>query len=360
MARLIALTGGGTMGPTAPLLALHQYWSKKYPADKFIWIGTAEGPERAPVEARGIPFLALPSAKIPRYLSVKLLTWPYDYWLAKKAAQIIISDNKPDIVIGAGGFTQVPLIRAASQAGIPCLVHQLDFQPGLSNLAVQKHCQAITTSFTYQVNKFPKCRNVKHIATPSRFADATVPEIHIAKAHFGFDDQKPVILIVGGGTGARALNQVIESNLPKWLEISQILHLTGKNRSSNPSEAPGYKRFEFLDRDDLLQAYASTDIVISRAGMGGITDLAALSKPTILVPIKDSHQEKNSRHLPIATIEVKESDNLFQDLYKQTLHLLKHPDERQKLGHELHRAVPTDDGAEWAEIIARYLPEDLE
>lgn len=360
MARLIALTGGGTMGPTAPLLAFHEYWQHKNPKDKFIWIGTEEGPERAPVEARGIPFTSIPSAKIPRYLSLKLLTWPYDYWQAKKMAQKIISEHKPDIVIGAGGFTQVPLIKAAAEAGIPCAVHQLDFQPGLSNLAVQKHCQVITTSFTYQVNKFPKCRNVKHIATPSRFANSNIPEIHEAKNHFGFTAEKPVILFVGGGTGARALNQIVESNLPKWLEIAQILHLTGKNRSSNPPEITSYKRFEFLDRDELLQAYSSADIVISRAGMGGITDLAALSKPTILVPIKDSHQEKNSRHLPVATIEVKESENLFADLYKNAARLLKDPQERQKLGHELHKAVPTDNGREWASIIERYLPEDVE
>ncbi|MFZ6015167.1 MAG: UDP-N-acetylglucosamine--N-acetylmuramyl-(pentapeptide) pyrophosphoryl-undecaprenol N-acetylglucosamine transferase [Patescibacteria group bacterium] len=360
MARLIAFVGGGTMGPTAPLLALHDYLSKIYPRDKYIWIGTEEGPERAPVEARGIPFMTLPSAKIPRYFSIKIFTWPFDYLTARKQARAILDEYKPNMVIGAGGFTQVPLIRAASRRGIPCLIHQLDFQPGWSNLAVAKECKFITTTFTYHVKKFAGCKNEKQIATPNRFASLEAPEPKKAKQYFGFDPDRPVLLVIGGGTGSRALNHTTEKNIAKWLEKVQVLHITGRGRSTNPPEQTGYKRFEFLDRDELLQAYSAADIVISRAGMGGITDLATLSKATILVPIPKTHQEKNTRHLPIATIEVKESENLFDDLYKEVLRLLKDPDKRKKLGYELHRTVTTDDGREWAQIIERYLPEDLE
>jgi len=360
MARKITLVGGGTMGPTAPLLALHDFLSKKNPRDKFIWVGTSEGPERKPVETRGIPFETIPSAKVPRYLSPKLFTWPLDYLKARKASKAFLDKHKPDIVIGAGGFTQVPLIRAAAKQGIPCVVHQLDFQPGLSNLAVQKHCKFITTTFTYHYKKFGKCKNEKQIATPNRFASLEIPEKKDAKAHFGFNNDTPVLLVIGGGTGSRALNHTTEKHIGKLLEKVQVLHVTGRGRSSNPSEQIGYKRFEFLDRDELLQAYIAADIVISRAGMGGITDLATLSKPTILVPIPKTHQEKNTRHLPIATIEVKESNNLFDDLYKEVLRLLKDSDKRKKLAYELHRTVNTDNGQEWASIIERFLPEDLE
>ncbi|MBD3281779.1 hypothetical protein GF391_03465 [Candidatus Uhrbacteria bacterium] len=360
MARTIALVGGGTMGPTAPLLALHAFWSRQRPRDKFIWIGTQEGPERKPVEARGIPFYTIPSAKIPRYLTTKLITWPFDYLKARRAAGNLLDEHRPDIVIGAGGFTQVPVIRAAARRYIPCVVHQLDFQPGWSNLAVQKYCKVITTSFVYHNKKFRNCKEEKQIATPNRFVGSNPPETKLAKQHFGFDTKAPVILVIGGGTGSRALNQAVETNIGKWLEKTQVLHITGRNRSENPPEQLGYKRFEFLDRDELLQAYSAADIVISRAGMGGITDLATLSKPTILVPIKNSHQEKNTRHLPIATIEVKESENLFEDLYKNVLRLLKDPSKRKKLAHELHCTVPTDNGREWTSIIESYLPEDLE
>ncbi len=360
MARKIALVGGGTMGPTAPLLALYDYWRKTHPRDQFIWAGTAEGPERKPVEARGMAFEVIPSAKIPRYFSLQLFTWPFDYFKAVQDSKIFLDKHKPDIIIGAGGFTQVPLIRTAARRNIPCIIHQLDFVPGWSNLAVQKFCRYITTTFIYHYKKFRKCKNEKQIATPNRFAAMEIPEKKPSKEYFGFNGDMPVLLVIGGGTGSRALNQAVELNIEKWLEKIQILQLTGRGRSTNPSERTGYKRFEFLDRDELLCAYASADMVISRAGMGGITDLATLSKPTILVPIPNTHQEKNTRHLPLAAIEVKESDHLFEDLYKEVLRLLKDPDKRKKLGLELHRTVTTDDGREWASIIERYLPEDLE
>jgi len=360
MARKIAFVGGGTMGPTAPLLALHDYMARQNPRDEFVWVGTKEGPERMPVESRGIPFVAIPSAKIPRYLTQKLFTWPFDYLKAVHAAKSFLNQHKPDIIIGAGGFTQVPLIRTAARRGIPCIVHQLDFEPGWSNLAVQRFCKFITTTFTYHNKKFSKCKNEKQIATPNRFASMEIPEKKPAKEYFGFNGTMPVLLVIGGGTGSRALNQAIESNIGKLLDRIQVLHLTGRGRSTNPSEQTGYKRFEFLDRDELLLAYSAADIVISRAGMGGITDLATLSKPTILVPIPNSHQEKNTRHLPLAAIEVKESANLFEDLFKEVRRLLKNPDRRNKLGYELNTTVNTDDGKELAQIVERYLPEDLE
>lgn len=360
MARIIALVGGGTMGPTAPLLALHDFLHKKNPRDKFIWVGTKEGPERMPVESRGIPFTTIPSAKIPRYLSFRFLTWPLDYYKARNAAKVFLDKYKPDIIIGAGGFTQVPIMHIAAWRKIPCLVHQLDFVPSLSNLAVQRHCKFITTTFIYHYKKFRFCRNEQHIATPNRFFSMDWPDKKLSREHFGFKNGEPLVLVVGGGTGSRALNEVIESNLDKWLKKVQILHLTGKGRSSNPKEQDGYKRYEFLDRDDLLRAYIAADIVISRAGMGGITDLATLSKPTILVPIPRTHQEKNTRHLMETIIEVKESANLFEDLYTEVRRLRKDPEKCKHLGYELSRLIKTDDGAEWAEIIERYLPEDLE
>ncbi|MDF1496923.1 MAG: glycosyltransferase [Patescibacteria group bacterium] len=360
MARTIALVGGGTMGPTAPLLALHDFWSKKNPKDKFIWIGTKEGPEKAPVEARGIPFASITTAKIPRYLTLKLFTWPLDYSRAKKEASALLDKYKPDIVIGAGGFTQVPVIKVASKRGIPCIIHQLDFTPGWSNLAVQKYCKAITTTFVYHYKKFRKCKNEQHIATPNRFATMDWPDKKLSREHFGFKNGEPLVLVIGGGTGARALNQVIEANLDKWLKKVQILHITGKGRSSNPNERTGYKRYEFLDRDELLKAYISADIVISRAGMGGITDLATLCKPTILVPIPSTHQEKNTRHLLDTIIEVKERNNFFEDLYTEVRRLRKDPEKCKHLGYELNRLIKTDDGEEFASIIERYLPEDLD
>ena len=360
MARIIALVGGGTMGPTAPLLAVQKLLAKRHPKDKFIWAGTPEGPERGPVEAQGVKFVSIPAAKVPRYLSLTLLRFPLDYYHAYQAAKNFVNTNKPDLIIGAGGYTQVPLINYAAKQGIPCIIHQLDFKPLLSNIAVAKKVKLITNTFVYYRKQFRSRTPEKAIATPNRFAQAVVPERSKAIEFFSLSPDRPVVLFIGGGTGSRALNDVLENNLKIWLKKTQIIQVTGKGRSAGCAEESGYLRFEFLDEWQLLNAISAADVVISRAGMGSITDLAALSKAAILVPIPGSAQEKNTRHLPLATIEVKEGPDLFKHLFSVLCELLNNPKERSRLGYELHKTIKTDDGTELANLAESFLPEELD
>lgn len=357
---MIALVGGGTMGPTAPLLALYKKLHERNPKDNFVWAGTPQGPEKQPVEELGIPFVSIPVAKLPRYFSMALFTSPLDYLKARRAARAFVDHWKPDVVIGAGGFTQVPIIRYASKKGIPCLIHQLDFVPSLSNLSVAKKCKLITTTFIYHYKKFSVKTDEAPIATPNRFAGRSLPEKSSAAAYFGLQSSKPVILLVGGGTGSRTLNKVMEDNLPQWLGKTQVIHITGKNRGGDIAERAGYVRRDFLNQHDMFMAYAAADIVISRGGMGAVTDLAALSKPSILVPMPHSHQEKNTRHLGLSVIEIKESSNFNHDLYRAAAKLLRNPEERHRLSREVHQLIKTDDGTQWASLVERFLPEEID
>lgn len=371
MGRTIALVGGGTMGPIVPLLALQRKLAERHPKDGFVWIGTPGGPEKEVVKSLGIPFIALPVAKLPRYISWRWLTWPWDLHKANREAQKIIEQYRPDAVISAGGFTQVPVIRAASKRSIPCLIHQLDFVPLLSNKLVAKYCRLVTTSFVYHHKKLtvPVFRYSMHkypveevpIATPNRYVGRRPVEKDAAAAIFGLDATKPIVLFVGGGTGSRALNTAVENNLEKWLAKTQVIQVTGKGRGLGAQERPGYAKREFLDEQGMFNAYIAADVVVSRAGMGAITDLATLIKAGILVPINHSPQEQNARRLPIPSIiEVPETPQLFAELYRKVSFLLKHPEERQRMGYELHRFMRTDDGTEWANLVERYLPEEDE
>lgn len=357
------------MGPTAPIFALQKKLAEKHPQAKFVWVGTPDGPERGPVEKLGIPFVSLPVAKFPRYLSPRLFTWPWDYIRAKKAAINFLKEWKPDIVIGAGGFTQVPLMRAASKHGIPCVIHQLDFDPLLSNKLVAKHCALITTTFVYHSRKltvpifkfsFGTPVPEKAIATPNRFASYRTLEKTTAAEFFGLDGNKPIVLFVGGGTGALALNEVIEKNLDKWLSKTQVIHITGKGRGLDAKEKPGYVKREFFDEQELFKAYMASDLIVTRGGMGSITDLAALSKPCIFVPITNHAQENNVRHMGVSVMVIKESPKLFHDLYREVHHLMERPNERIKFGLALNRTIRTDDGTEWANLIEKLLPEENE
>jgi len=122
----IIFTGGGTMGPVTPLLAVWEAWHVTDPNVEALWIGTKYGPERSTVEAEGIPFIAIPVARFPRYISFEWLTFPFHFLWAFYKSVRIIQHQKPNLIASAGGFTAVPVIFAAKLFGVKIWVHQQD------------------------------------------------------------------------------------------------------------------------------------------------------------------------------------------------------------------------------------------
>ena len=142
----------------------------------------------------------------------------------------------------------------------------------------------------------------------------------------------------------------------------QILHLTGKGKGPPPlklrgvrerivSELPAYVVRDFL-ADDMRLAYAAADLVVSRAGMGAISELAALSKPAILVPLPDSPQLANVRALKDAVKVVQQTKGAWwRELEDLMVELLHNQQERRRLGQALHDKLPTDDGTALARVV---------
>ena len=101
----------------------------------------------------------------------------------------------------------------------------------------------------------------------------------------GFDDSKPVILIIGGSLGAVAVNNAVRAILPQLLEKFQIIHLCGKGKlDESLKDVKGYVQFEYI-HDELSDLMAASDIFISRAGANAICEILALRKPNILIPL---------------------------------------------------------------------------
>ncbi|MEO5927437.1 MAG: glycosyltransferase [Patescibacteria group bacterium] len=348
----ILFVGGGTMGPVTPLIAVFRRMKGMRPDLQFAWAGTPDGPERAVVEAEGIMFYAVPVAKLPRHPSFSWLTWPFSYLRAGAVARSIMKKTNPSLVASAGGFTAVPVMRAARDQKIPCVIHQLDAEPGLSNKAVAQFASKITTSFAYDVPPF-KNKETERVATPTRFAGVTVPSRQDAAHAFGLLTEKPIIFIVGGGTGAVAINEAIWKTKEDLIQGAQIIHATGKGKASVSVTEAGYVMREFLDEKEILNAYAAADLVVSRAGIGGISDLACLSKPTIFVPIPKSHQELNIAKLPCAFID--QGEGFSERLRDRILSFLRDKEAREALGPKLHAAFPTDDGTALAERWLKLL-----
>jgi len=315
-----------------------------------VWVGTVHGPERGLVEAENVPFHAIPSAKLPRYPSVELLKAPVQYFLAGRMARQIIRRERPDLVVTAGAYVGVPVIRAAAKEGIVCALHQLDWKPTLSNRLVAHICRSVTTSFVYANPPFgPHVKSV-HVKTPCRFSGSKMPTSEDAKRTFGIAASRKVIFILGGGTGARAINEAIRDVLDELLVHADVIHSTGKGKATSGLKRPGYHPFELMQEMSMRQAYAASDVVICRAGIGTLSELAALSKASIVVPIPRSHQETNARALQEGIIWLHQTQERCGDALRNAVKdLLTHEVKRNMLGSKLHQLFPTDDGYALAE-----------
>src|SRR5688572_4981001 len=334
----ILFAGGGTLGPVTPLLAVAEEIGRTRPEAECVFVGTPDGPERRLVEEAGMRFLPLAAPKLRRYFSLRTLGMPFELGASVWKAGAILSKEKPDAVVGAGGYVQVPLILAARLRGVKILVHQQDVVPSLSNRLVAGHASAITVAFEKSLADFPKAKT-EAVGNPVRRA---VEEGDRSKglALLGVTGELPVVLAFGGGTGSVFLNELIASASPLWTGFADLAHITGLEKTparlpklTNPGR---YHRFDFVGKD-IAHLMAAADVVISRAGMGTLTELAALAKPVILVPIADSHQEKNAEYVVErgGARMFRELDLTPEQLVTFTRDLLKKPDEARRLGHGL-------------------------
>ena len=353
----ILFAGGGSLGPVTPLLAVAARLREKKKDLRMGWAGTDSGPERHIVEAAGIIFTTIPVAKLPRYASTKLLTAPVDYLRARHAAARLLDAWHPRVIIAAGGFTAVPVITEAVKRHIPCIAHQLDYTPGMSNRMAARHCRYVTTSFEYPVAPFHTHGVMYHIPTPTRFTSFDLPGQAEARESFNLNPDRPTVLLMGGGQGAQSLNDAaprIHATLPRG---TQIIHVTGKGKANAAAnDTNDYVVHELLDEQGMRNAYAAADVVISRAGIGAISELAALQKAAILIPLPNSPQEENANQLGNAVITIHQSEpDWHQHAATIATGLLADTAERVRLGRALHTAFPTDRGDTLAEIIISVL-----
>ena len=312
----ILLTGGGTGGSTSPLLAIHETWNTKYGEGemmkyKFLWIGTRYGVERQMVEDAGIKFKAIASGKLRRYFCWQNFTDLFLIATGFFQALLIIKKYKPDLVMSAGSFVSVPVVWAAWLCRVPVLIHQQDARPGLANKLMAPFARKITVTFAKSLDHYNK--KAVWIGNPVRAeignwkpvrpclpagTAAGGLEISKIKREFGITEDMPVVLIIGGGTGALAINELVADSLNSLTRQCQIIHITGKHKDVRHPRgcrtSGNYHAYEFFNAEQMAQAYGVANIVISRCGMGVLTEISYLGKPAILIPIPNSHQENNA------------------------------------------------------------------
>lgn len=280
----IVLTGGGTAGHVTPNIALLPRLIKA--GYQVSYIGSYHGIEKELIQAADIPYYGISSGKLRRYLDLKNLSDPFKVLKGLGQAIRLLRKLKPDIVFSKGGFVSVPVVLAAKFRKIPVIIHESDITPGLANKIAIPAAKKVCCNFPETLKYLPK---EKAVLTGSPIRQELLSgSAESARSYCHFNAEKPVLLVIGGSSGSKVINDAIRSQLPTLLQKYQIIHLCGKgNVDAGQTDAAGYAQYEYISTQ-LKDMFALADIVISRAGANAICELLALHKPNILIPLSAS------------------------------------------------------------------------
>lgn len=241
------------------------------------------------MKEQAVAFFPIRAGKVRRYFDFKNVIDLFKMPIGLFQAYRILKREKPDIVFAKGGYVSVPVVLAARLLKIPIWIHESDRTPGLSTKITARFAKEIWLSFEESKSYFKKYKsaNIHVVGNPIRKKLLTgSPEIGFKLT--GLNPAKPVLLVIGGSTGAQFLNQFVQKNLKELLKVTQIVHITGaQKKAALVADTKGYFACEYLN-EDLAHVYAMTTLALSRAGSGGIFELLALHKPMILVPLPKS------------------------------------------------------------------------
>ena len=277
----IVLTGGGTAGHVTPNIALLP--KLKEEGYDIHYIGSYDGIERKLIEEFDIPYYGISSGKLRRYFDPKNFSDPFKVIKGYTEASSLIKRLKPDVVFSKGGFVSVPVVLAAKRRGVPSIIHESDMTPGLANKICIPCAKKVCTNFPETLKNIP---GNKAVLTGSPIRQELFEGNKEKGLTFcGFDNKKPVLLIIGGSLGSQVVNEAVRSILPELLEQFQIIHLCGKGKvDSSLNGTKGYVQFEYI-KQELTDLFAASDLIISRAGANAICEILALRKPNILIPL---------------------------------------------------------------------------
>lgn len=343
----IVLTGGGTLGPVAPLVAVWQVLKEKTGNAEALFIGTATGPERTFLaQYPEIKFVSVPAGKIRRYFSLLNIFTPFLVLAGFVKAYFILLRFKPQAIVSAGGFVAVPVIWAARLLKTKIFIHQLDVEPTLSNLLVKKLAKQVTVTFAKSLADFKEQK-------PLLIGSLIRQEAKAAAAALDADQPKiKTILFLGGGTGAQVLNSLaikVAVELDSGFVVWQI---TGKNRSPRHQLPANLKIYEFLTTNyfDLL---SKADLIVSRAGLSTLMELSYLSKPALIVPIPNSQQEENASYFSDrkAAVYLTQDELTPQVLADKIKSLFNNPLELEKLQENIGKIMQHGGEEKLADLI---------
>jgi UDP-N-acetylglucosamine--N-acetylmuramyl-(pentapeptide) pyrophosphoryl-undecaprenol N-acetylglucosamine transferase len=333
----VIVSGGGTGGHIYPAIAIAKEIQRRYPDTQFLFVGAKDRMEMEKVPQAGFEIEGLWISGIQRKLTLENAKFPFKLMSSLIASGRILKRFQPDVVIGTGGFASGPLLRKATQRGVPALIQEQNSYAGITNKLLSKSVQKICVAYDQMHRFFPAAKIIK-TGNPVRADLLDISSKRaIAFANYDLSPNSKVLLIIGGSLGARAINELVEKQLPILKKLGvQVLWQTGKlyYEQYKHLEEDGVHVMAFIDQMDM--AYAAADIIVSRAGASSVSELCIVGKATIFIPspnVAEDHQTKNAQAVASQNaailIKQKELDARFGEEFRE---LLTNEKKRNALG----------------------------
>jgi UDP-N-acetylglucosamine--N-acetylmuramyl-(pentapeptide) pyrophosphoryl-undecaprenol N-acetylglucosamine transferase len=358
----VVLTGGLSGGHTFPLIAVARAIRERAGIPvSFLYLGSSGQFEGSSMSAENIPMKGILSGKIRRYFSFMNFVDPFKVPIGLVQSIFRLFVYMPDVVFAKGGSVSVPVCLAAWMLRIPIVIHDSDAVAGRANRLLSRFASRVAIAYPSAQEFFPAGKTAL-TGNPVR-SEILSGDAGRADARFGLIPEKPLVLVLGGSQGAKSLNDAVIRILPELLREAQVIHQVGE---ANYREAVafagevgvkagygGYVPAPFLAPEDLADAMARANLVVSRAGAGSIAEIAACGKVAILVPLPTAaNDEQRENAYDVARLGgalVLEEGNLGEHLLLSEIDaLLRNPD----LCADMSRKIRSFHNPEAANMIA--------
>lgn len=308
--------------------------------------------------------IRVPTGKIRRYFSIKNFTDAFKIIGGILYGFVKMFFIMPDVIFSKGGYGALPASFAAMVYGIPFMVHESDAVPGRVNRFAARFASRIAIAFSGAEVFFPK-EKTAFVGVPIR-THLLGANLDAARQDLGISTNFPILGFIGASQGAQKINELVLNSLVDLTREYEIVHQVGaKNFDAVAAESrvilergpkERYHEFGFLHERELARFYAVCDLVISRASASSIYEIAALGKPSILIPLPNSaqaHQEKNAfEYAATGAALVMEEGNLTPHLlFAEIKKILGDPELMKKMSAAAQKFAKIES----AELIAREI-----
>ena len=310
----VLFTCGGTAGHITPGLALARMFQQRDGAE-ILFVGAKGGMEEELVPREGFEIRTVDISSFYRSLNWNALkhnaSTAVNLVRSRGQAKRILRQFQPDLVVGTGGYASFPVVNQAAKLGIPTAVHESNAFPGLTTQRLSKVVDVVMVGFEESKQHYGDQSRVVVTGTPVR-EDFFAQTRSQARVALGFGDEKRVVVTTWGSLGAQVMNDYMVDFVVRECQAgAPFHHIYGvgsryyqrvldkiRDRGVDLSKYPDVDIREYIY--DMPVVMSAADLVMSRAGASTIAEIAAIAKPSILVPspnVTANHQEKNARVL---------------------------------------------------------------